>query len=469
MLTLAGWPDPAAKADAILAYETRIAQASWAREDERDPNKIYNPTTPTALAKAAPGFDWARFLTAARLGAVKRVIVQENTALPKLAAIYAETPLDVLQAAAAFHLADNAAPHLSAAFADANFAFRGTVLSGQPSQRPRWKRAVALVDRDVGEAVGRLYVAKYFPPQAKAQIGGVVDELKAAMAARIQTVEWMSPQTKARAIEKLGQMNVKLGYPNHWRDYANLAVRADDLYGDVERATAFDWNRRVARLYKPVDRAEWLMTPQTVNAYYEPTANEIVFPAAQLQPPYFNLSFDAAANYGGIGGVIGHEMTHGFDDEGRDFDGTGKLVNWWSPEDGPKFDTRAAALAAQYDTFEPYPGAHVNGKLTDGENIADLGGLLIALDAYHRSLHGAPAPVIDGLTGDQRFFLAYAQSWRTKRREAAIRSLVVSNPHAPEQYRVNGVVRNVDAWYQAFGVAPGDKLYVAPADRVRIW
>jgi putative endopeptidase len=333
----------------------------------------------------------------------------------------------------------------------------------------RWKRAVALVDAQMGEAVGRLYVAKYFPPEAKVQTIALVRELQGAMAERIKTLEWMSPQTKAKALEKLGQMTIKIGYPDKWRDYSRLAIREDDLYGDVERAIAFEWNRELARLNKPVDRAEWEMTPQTVNAYYEPTKNEIAFPAAILRPPYFDTAFDPAVNYGGIGATIGHEMTHGFDDEGRDFDGTGALANWWTAEDGPKFDTRAAALAKQYDVYEPYPGAHVNGKLTDGENIADLGGLLIALDAYHRSLGGKPAPVIDGLTGDQRFFLAYAQSWRTKRREAQVRSIVVSDPHSPEQYRVNGVLRNADAWYAAFNIQPGDKLYLAPADRVRIW
>jgi putative endopeptidase len=469
MLTLAGWPDAQAQADGIVAFETAIAQASWAREDERDPNKTYNPTTPAELASSAPGFAWADFLTAAGLGGRPKLILQENTAIPRLAVVYTKTPLETLKAWAAFHLADNAAPYLASSFDQANFAFHEGVLQGQPTERARWKRGVTLVDENMGEALGQLYVDKYFPPEAKAKITALVADLRTALVARFQNVDWMSDATKARAVEKLSKLTVKVGYPDHWRDYGRLAIVPGDLYGDVARAKAFDWERQLRRIDGPVDRAEWGMTPQTVNAYYNGTGNEIVFPAAILQSPYFDVGFDAASNYGSIGATIGHEITHGFDDEGRDFDGTGALVNWWTPEDGPKFDARAARLALQYDAYAPYPGAHVNGKLTDGENIADLGGLLIALDAYHHALHGQPAPVIDGLTGDQRFFLAYAQSWRTKRREAALRRQMVSDPHSPEQYRVNGVVRNVDAWYQAFDVKPGDALYLAPADRVRIW
>jgi putative endopeptidase len=468
MLTLVGRLDANAQASNILAYETKIADVSWAKADERDPNEMYNPTTPADLAAAAPGFNWLPFLEAAGLGDIHRLVAQENTALPRLAAIYAETPVVTLRTWAAFHLVDNAAPFLAKPLADASFAFHETVLSGQLRQLPRWQRGVAVVDDAIGEAVGRVYVAQYFPPQVNAQIIALVGDLREAFAGRIQQVDWMNSETKQKAVRKLSQLTVKVGYPNKWRDYSKLDVR-DDLYGDVARAKSFEWNRKLARLDQPVDRTEWEMTPQTANAYYEPTANEIVFPAAILQAPYFDVHFDAATNFGGIGATIGHEMTHGFDDEGRDFDETGALVDWWTAEDARKFDTRAAMLAAQYDQAEPYPGVHVNGRLTNGENIADLGGVLIALDAYHRFLRGHPAPVIDGLTGDQRFFLAFAQSWREKRRKAAIRQMVVSDPHSPEQYRINGVLRNVDAWYGSFSIQPGDKLYLDPTARVHIW
>jgi putative endopeptidase len=469
MLALAGWDDPQGGADAVLAFETRIAEVSWTREDERDPDKVYNPMSVAALEKLAPGFDWRAYLDAAALPGLDRIVVGENTAIPKIAALYATTPLPVLKAWAAFHLTDNAAAYLSDPFEAARFGFRGMALTGQPEERARWKRAVAVDNRYVGEAVGRVYVARYFPPEAKAKIAALVENLRTALAARIERLDWMSPETKRQALVKLAKMTVKLGYPDKWRDYSALNLSADDLYGDIERAEAFDWMRQIHRLRDPVDRREWGMTPQTVNAYYNPFSNEIVFPAAQLQAPYFDVSFDAAANYGGIGGVIGHEMTHGFDDEGRKFDATGALANWWTAQDAAKFEARAAVLGAQYDAYEPFPGAHVNGKLTMGENIADLGGLLIALDAYHASLGGHPATVIDGLTGDQRFLLAYAQSWREKAREDAVRQQVVADPHSPERYRVNGVVRNVDPWYASFLVAPADALYLAPDKRARIW
>ncbi|HEY5409534.1 MAG TPA: M13 family metallopeptidase [Caulobacteraceae bacterium] len=469
LLRLAGWPDADAMAKAVVAMETQIAEASWDRVEERDPDKTYNPTTVAELSRDAPGYPWRAMLDAAELKGVDRVVVGEKTALPKLAAIYHETPLAVLKAWAAFHLVDEASPYLTDRFEDARFAFRGTVLTGQPQQRARWKRAVALDNGALGEAVGRVYVAKYFPPEAKAKIRDLVENLRVALGQRIEKLDWMSPETKAKAQAKLEAMTVKVGYPDKWRDYSKLEISATDLYGDVERANAFEWRRKAARLDQPVDRAEWDMTPQTVNAYYQPTANEIVFPAAILQAPYFDPGFDPAANYGDIGATIGHEMTHGFDDEGRKFDGTGALANWWTEEDGKKFEARAAVLGKQYDSYEPYPGAHVNGGLTMGENIADLGGALIALDAYHNSLGGQPAKVIDGLSGDQRFFLSYAQSWRDKAREDSMRQQMASDPHSPDQYRANGVVRNMDAWYAAFEVKPGDKLYLPPQDRARIW
>ena len=469
MLELAGWPDPVGAAREVVAFETRVAEASWARVERRDPNKTYNPMSVGELEAFAPGYPWRGVLDAAELKGVRRVIVAERSAFPKLATIWTETPLVVLKAWSAFHLTDNAAPYLSDTFEAARFAFRGTVLGGQPQDKPRWKRAVALTDDAMGEAAGRLYVGRYFPPEAKARIGALVDNLKVAMRGRIERLDWMSAQTKARAVKKLDTMVVKLGYPDRWRSYAGLRVSRTDLYGDVVRAKAFDWRREVRRLNKPVDRTEWGMTPQTVNAYYNSTSNEIVFPAAQMQSPYFGVSFDPAANYGGIGGVIGHEMTHAFDDRGRKFDASGKLEDWWTAEDAKRFEARADALGKQYDAYEPFPGAHVNGKLTMGENIADLGGLLVALDAYHTALKGKPAPVIDGLTGDQRSFLAYGQSWRAKVREDEARQRVVTDPHSPARYRVDGVVRNIDAWYDAWGVKPSDKLYLAPEARARIW
>ncbi|MGH6971150.1 MAG: M13 family metallopeptidase, partial [Caulobacteraceae bacterium] len=390
-------------------------------------------------------------------------------ALPKIAAIFAATPVKTLQAWEAFDVADAAAPYLSQPFAEANFEFRHKDLSGQQAQRARWRRAVAAVDGGMGEAVGRLYVASYFPPESKAKMVELVANIRASLAARIRRVSWMSEATKAKALQKLSMLNVKIGYPAKWRDYSALRISPDDLVGDVQRASAFDWRRKVRRLDKPVDKTEWEMTPQTVNAYYDPTRNEIVFPAAILQPPFFDPAADPAVNYGGIGGVIGHEMTHGFDDEGRHFDGSGRLADWWTPADDAKFVAQTKRLGAQYSAFEPLPGVHVKGDQTMGENIADLGGLLLALDAYHLSLHGQPAPVLSGLTGDQRVFLGWAQVWRGKIRPDALRRQLVSDVHSPEVDRVNGVVRNIDDWYAAWDIKPGDPLYVAPAQRVRIW
>ncbi|HWA63612.1 MAG TPA: M13-type metalloendopeptidase [Caulobacteraceae bacterium] len=469
MLTLAGWPNAAEQAKAVVAMETRIADASWSLAEQRDPVKTYTPMSPAELAKAAPGFPWAAWLGAARLGEVQRVVVDENSAFPKIAQIYAETPVETLQAWAAFHVADNAAPFLSHRFADANFEFRGKALNGQPEQRPRWKRAAGTLNANIGEAVGSIYVARYFPPESKAKMQALVGELRAALRARIEKVTWMSPETKARALDKLSKFGVKIGYPDHFRDYSALTLTADDLAGDVARSQAFEWNRQVTRLNGPVDKGEWGMTPQTVNAYYSPTRNEIVFPAAILQPPFFDPNADPAVNYGGIGGVIGHEMTHGFDDEGRQFAGDGSLSDWWAPQDAAKFKVQADRLGAQYSAFEPLPGAHVKGDQTMGENIADLGGVLVALDAYHASLHGKPAPVLDGITGDQRVFFGWAQVWRGASRDDALRRQLVSDPHSPPHERVNGPLRNVDAWYRAFGVKPGDPLYLPPEQRVRIW
>jgi putative endopeptidase len=469
MLQAVNWPDATARAHAVVALETAIAQASWTKVQQRDPVATYNAMTPAELAALAPGFDWAAYFAAGDLGSAGRVIVGEKTAFPSIAAIFASTPIETLQAWQAFTVVDAAAPYLSKRFSDAHFEFRDKVMNGQSVQKPRWKRAVAAVNAGEGEAVGKLYVAQYFPPASKAAMETLVGDLRVALAARISHLTWMSEATKAKALQKLSMLNVKVGYPVKWRDYSLLAISPNDLYGDVQRSAAFEWRRQVVRLNDPVDRTEWGMTPQTVNAYYSPTENEVVFPAAILQPPFFDPNADMAVNFGGIGGVIGHEMTHGFDDEGRQFDGTGKLDDWWTAEDAAKFTAQTKRLSDQYSAFEPLPGAHVNGGLTLGENIADLGGLLLGLDAYHLWLKGASAPVLDGTTGDQRVFLGWAQVWRGASRDDALRRQLVSDPHSPPRVRVNGVVRNIDGWYDAFGAKPGDALYVAPDQRVRIW
>ncbi|WP_332764730.1 M13 family metallopeptidase [Phenylobacterium sp.] len=468
LLTLAGWEKPAENAAAIVALETEIAKVSWTRAERRDDDKTYNPFEVAKLQAYAPGFDWKAYLDGAGLK-TGRVIVSENTAFPKIAAIYTAAPLDTLKAWSAFNLADQAAPYLSKAFDQAHYEFRSKTLSGQPVQQPRWKRGVIAIDNNVGEALGKVYVAAYFPAENKAKMEALVGDIRTAMGARIEKLDWMGPATKAKALEKLAKSRVKIAYPDTWRDYSGLAIKEGDLYGNIQRASAFEWDYRAARLGGPVDDEEWGMTPPTINAYYSSTKNEIVFPAAILQPPFFDPQGDPAVNYGGIGGVIGHEITHGFDDQGRKSDGDGKLTDWWTAEDAAKFDAQAKKFGKQYAAVEVLPGANINGDLTMGENIADLGGLLLALDAYHLSLKAQPAPVIDGLTGDQRVFLGWAQVWRGKYRDDRMRQQLVSDPHSPPKYRVQVPVKNIDAFYEAFGVKPGDAMYVAPADRVRIW
>ncbi|HEU5257487.1 MAG TPA: M13-type metalloendopeptidase [Vicinamibacterales bacterium] len=469
LLGMIRWEKPAESARAIVDFETRLAQDTWTRAERRDRDRTYNPMTVAELNTATPGFDWSRYLTQNELPKVERIVVTTNTAFPKFARIYSETPLDTLKAWQAFHVADGAAPYLSKRFVDASFEFRNKTLGGQPEQRPRWKRAVAFIDRTIGESVGRIYVARYFPPDAKAKMDALVADIQTALRERIQKLDWMGADTKARALEKLSKFTVKIGYPETWRDYGRLTLSNNDLYGNRVRAAAYEWHRDVSRVDQPVDKTEWGMTPQTVNAYYNATNNEVVFPAAILQAPFFDPDADPAINYGGIGGVIGHEISHGFDDQGRKSDGDGVLLDWWTAADAAKFKAQAATLGAQYSAFEPLPGAHVNGDLTMGENIGDMGGASLALDAYHASLRGRPAPVIEGLTGDQRVFLGWAQVWRQKIRDETLRQGLVSDPHSPARYRVNGVIRNIDGWYSAFGIQPGDALYVAPASRVRIW
>jgi putative endopeptidase len=469
LLTLAGWVAAATDAPKVVEFETKIALASWSRADRRDDVKTYNPMSRTDLAKLAPGFDWAAFFQSAGLGQADRIVVAENTAIPKIAAIIGAAPVQTLRAWAAYHLALNASPALAEGFVDTTYQYLDHELQGQPEQKPRWKRAVHAVQMILGDAIGQAYVEKYYPPEAGAKMALLTAALRDAFRNRLEHNEWMLPQTRAKALDKLSTFDFQVGYPKHWRDYGGLVVKSNDLYGNMARGAAFEWKFWLGHLGHPVDRDQWEMFPQTVNAYNEPLLNEVVFPAAILQPPFFSPTADPAVNFGGIGGVIGHEMTHSFDDQGRQHDAHGRLVNWWTDADAQRFNALTARFGAEYAAMQILPGGHINPALTMGENIADLGGLTLALDAYHASLRGQPAPVIDGLTGDQRVFLGWAQVWRGKVRDAAARQALTVDPHSPPTARVNGPMRNIDAWYTAFDVKPGDKLYLAPKDRVKIW
>ena len=471
MLGMVGWPKAEQAAAAVVALETRIANAHWTRAESRNRDKTYNPFNASELAKAAPGFPWATFMNAAGVGKAEKIVVAQNTAFPKLAQIFQSANLETLKAWQAFHTADEAAPLLSKRFVDANFNFRQKFLQGQPEQRERWKRGVGVAEDAMGEAIGRDYVKLYYPPESKAKMDKLVADLRVAMRKRIEGLQWMSPATKVQALDKLRSFGLKVGHAEKWRDYSTLQIRNGDLFGNLERAAKFEWNYRRNRLAQRVDKAEWGMTPQTVNAYYSPVKNEIVFPAAILQPPFFDPNADAAVNYGAIGGVIGHEISHGFDDQGRKSDGRGILRDWWTPEDAAKFETQAAKLGAQYEaySFPTLPGMNINGRVAMGENIGDLGGILLALEAYGTSLGGKSAPVIDGFSGEQRLFMGWAQVWRTLWRDDALRQQIVNGPHSPGQVRAFAPLRNVDAWYEAFSVKPGDKHYVPPEERVRIW
>jgi len=480
LLGLEGWPAPGAAADAAMAFETALAEASWTKVQQRDPTTQYHPMSPAEVAKLAPGFAWPEYLRGAGLAGKTRLVVTQDTALPRIAALVAATPIETLKAWLAFRVGDSAAPYLSHGFADARFQLRDQALAGQKEQKVRWKRGILAVGGgDCGEApetcfgtlnwaVGQLYAARYFPPATKARISALVGDVKAAFRARMEKLDWMGPATKAEALAKLDTYSVKVGYPDKWRDYSRVTIRRDDLVGDVRAAAVADWAFYVGRSDGPVDRDDWLMTPQTNDAY-NGSLRDIVFPAGILQAPMFDAGADPAINYGAIGGVIGHEMTHGFDDQGRSIDAKGALRDWWTPADAAAFKARAAVLGAQYATYEPVPGAHINSDLTMGENLADLGGLSIALDAYHRSLNGRKPPVLGGLSGDQRLFLGWAQVWAGKASPEEIRRLTTSDPHSFRKYRVNGVVRNIDAWYAAFGVKPGDALYIPPDKRARVW
>lgn len=481
VLSLLGWPDSQASAAAVVSFETRIAEASWTKVEQRDLDKVYNPKSRAELKALAPGFAWDGFLNGAGLRAVDRVIVSEKSAFPKIAAVYQSTPLPVVKAWQAFTVADNAAFYLSEPFSAARFQFRDHTLSGQPAESARWKRALRAVGGgdcysnerldcfgNIGFAVGQIYTSHYFPPESKAKIEALVVNVKAAMRARLERLDWMTPATKQQALTKLDTYQIKVGYPDHPRDFAGLEIRADDLIGDVRRAAEWDWRFYIGRLNDPVDRSDWSMTPQTNDAY-NGNLRDIVFPSGILQPPIFDRAADPAINYGAIGAIIGHELTHGFDDQGRKLDAKGELRDWWTAKDATKFNARAKKLAAQFSAYEPVPGVHINGDLTLGENIADLGGLNVALEAYHRSLNGQSAPILDGFSGDQRVFLGWAQAWRGKAREDHLRKQVVSDPHSPRAFRVNGPTRNIDEWFSAFGVKPGDVYYLAPDQRVHIW
>ncbi len=471
MLRLAGWDDPEKNAADVVALEAKMAEAHWTRAESRDRDKTYNLVTIDELEKSAPGFPWRIAFKEAGLGKADHAVLRQNTAISKLAKIYGDTPVATLQAWEAFHVADDAAPVLSKRFADTHWEFHAKFLNGVQEQRPRWKRAVAAAEASMGEAIGREYVKLYFPPESKTKMESLVADLRTALKARIDNLQWMSPETKTAAQQKLAHFNVKIGYPVKWRDYSALQIKEGDLAGNVERSAKFEWARQVNRIGKAVDKDEWGMTPQTVNAYYNSTKNEIVFPAAILQPPFFDPKADPAVNYGGIGAVIGHEITHGFDDQGRKSDGNGVLRDWWAAEDAKKFEAQAAKLGAQYEAvnFPELPGLHIIGKQTMGENIGDLGGILLGLDAYHLSLKGRPAPVIDGFTGDQRVFLGWGQVWRTIMRSDALRQQLMTNPHSPGNVRAFAPLRNIDAWYDAFGVKEGEANYVKPEERVRIW
>nr|WP_249193236.1 M13 family metallopeptidase [Gluconobacter sphaericus] len=473
MLTLEGWPDAAKNAQAVVDLETALAKVEVPRDQTRDPLKIYNPMPVSELQKLASDFDWVTFLTSAGLPAEglesRKIDVREPAGIKAMTTVLKAADPATLRAWLAFHLGDNAAGYLSSTFYDASFEFNSHTLSGVAQQSPRWKRAVRVTNGALGWALGREYVARYFPPSAQAQITDLVQKVKASFHDRLEHNSWMDEPTRKAALNKLDHFAIQVGYPKKWWDYSKLDIRKGDVYGNAVRGAAFSWQHDLDKLDKPVDRDEWGMTPQTVNAYNDPTMNEIVFPAAILQPPFFDPKGDVAVNYGAIGGVIGHEMSHGFDDQGRHYDEHGRLNDWWTKASTDAFQKLADRLAAQYDAQEVLPGAHVNGKMTMGENIADSGGLNLGLQAYHDFLHGKPAPVVHGLTGDQRVFLGWAQVWREKDRPDALRQQMLSNEHAPAITRVNIPVHNIDAWYDAFDVKPGQKLYLAPDQRVKIW
>jgi putative endopeptidase len=468
MLARAGERNAKSAAARIVALETRIANYQWTKVQNRDPVKTYNPMTLPEYQKLAPNIDWLEFFEG--LGApVQKLDISQPSFVTGIGQLIKTVPVADWRLYFKFQLLDHFAPQLSAQFADLEFDFHQHTLNGVPEQKPRWKRAVGSMDDNMGELLGRMFVEAHFPPEAKRRMLGLVGNLLKTFDTSIDGLEWMSAATKAEAKKKLSKITVKIGYPDKWRDYSAFEVKPGDLVGNVMRGAQFELNRNIARAGGQVDKSEWLMTPQTVNAYYNPTTNEITFPAAILRPPFFDMNADDAANYGGIGCVIGHEVSHGFDDQGRQYDGEGNLRDWWTPEDAAKFKQRADALAAQYDSYSVLDNQHINGRLTLGENIGDLSGMAIALRAYRLSLDGKPAPVIDGFTGDQRFFYGWAQVWRRKYRDEELLKRLLTDPHSPSEFRANGPPSNIDAFYDAFEVKPGDRMYRAPDERVKIW
>jgi predicted metalloendopeptidase len=453
----------------VLAFETEAARVQWPIERRREVDQNWNPRTKAQLLEYAPGFPWQSFLEGIGLGSRQELVLGETTAVRDLASLFARTPLPTLRDWLTFQYLSIYAEFLPQRFDAAHFGFYGHALRGQPAQLERWKRAVQQVNEAFGDAVGREYVKLYFPPSSRAQMQQLVADLLAALDARIEALDWMTPATKVRAHQKLAALTTKIGYPDKWKDYAALTVHRDDLMGNVTRAVQWQWDYRRAHLNHPVDHGEWQMSPQDINAYYDGSNNEIVLPAGLLQPPFFEPRADAAVNYGAIGAIIGHEISHGFDDQGRKFGPHGALEDWWTPQDVQAFQARTARLEQQFAGFEVLPGVHVNGANTVGENLGDLGGLNMAHEAYRLSLKGQSAPLVEGLSGEQRFFLAWAQAWREKDRDGFLREMVMSDTHSPATVRVNGPLPNIDAWYEAFHVQPGDKLYLAPEERVRVW
>ncbi len=468
LLQQAGFADSQAKAKTIVALETKIARAQESLLDSQDVHKANNLWRTTDFPVKAPGLDWVTYFKAAGLDDQQQIDVWQPAATAGLSALVASEPLPAWKDLLAFHTLDHSANLLPKAFADLHFDFYNRTLQGTPQQQPRWKRAVAATSSDLGDAVGQIYVKQYFPASSKVAVEQLVHNLIAAFNQRIDNLAWMAPATREKAKAKLTTLKVGVGYPDQWRDYASLEIRSDDAIGNQLRAEKFEYAHQRAKLGQPVDKSEWWMTPQTVNALNLPLQNALNFPAAILQPPFFDPKADPAANYGAIGAIIGHEISHSFDNTGAEFDAQGKLENWWTPADLAHFKAATQRLVDQFNQYQALPGLHVSGEQTLGENIADVSGLTIAYLAYHKSLDGKPAPVIDGLTGDQRFFLAFGQAWRSKMRDAALRQRLATDVHAPPQFRAE-TVRNIDQWYPALDVKPGEKLYLAPKDRVKIW
>ena len=468
-LTLAKTASPETVAKDVFELETRLARAHWTNVESRDAVKTYNKRALADLPKEFPGFDWAAWTAELGIAQAPAIVVAQPSYFKVFAETVNELPVERWKPYLRASLVNGFAPYLSKEFVETEFGFYGQTLRGVKENEPRWKRAVNTLNGNLGEMLGKLYVERHFTPRAKARMEELVENLRRAFREGIDGLEWMGADTKKEAQEKLARFRPKVGYPSKWRDYSRVEIMPDDLVGNLTRAFIAESEYQLRKVGKPVDPEEWGMTPQTVNAYYNPVRNEIVFPAAILQPPFFNLEADDAVNYGAIGAIIGHEMGHGFDDQGRRYDANGVLRDWWAPKDGEEYMKRAQVLVEQYNQFEPLPGLHVNGALTLGENIGDLTGVVIAHAAYRLSLNGAAAPVIDNLTGDQRFYFGWVQQWRTKEREDSLRQLVLTNPHSPDMYRANGPLRNVPEFYATFAVKEGDKMFLPPDKRAKIW